>query len=259
MVGDDETESRDHSIELPASQDALIEAVARANPRTIVVLKSGSALLMPWLKDVPAVLEAWYPGEEDGNAVADVLLGKVNPSGKLPLTFPQTVADTLAKSPDQFPGDGTTVHYSDDLEVGYRAVNAQHLAPLFPFGFGLSYTSFRFDDLTANVTPGKPEAVVRFGVINTGKRAGDEVAQIYLTYPSITEGDEPPRQLKGFQKVFLQPGELRTIEMKLNARTFSFWSVNAHKWQVVPGEFKIFLGDSSANLPLSGVVEIHSF
>ena len=260
MVGDDETESRDHSIELPASQNALIEAVAKANPRTIVVLKSGSALLMPWIEDVPAVLEAWYPGEEDGNAVADVLLGKVNPSGKLPLTFPRTVADTLAKNPDQFPGDGTTVHYSEDLEVGYRAVNAQHLAPLFPFGFGLSYTSFRFDDLAANATPGKPEAVVRFRVTNTGKRAGAEVAQLYLTYPPIPEGDEPPRQLKGFQKVLLQPGESRTIEMKLDARTFSFWSVKTHNWQVVPGEFNVFVGDSSTDLPLSGTVEIsHSF
>ena len=259
MVGDDETESRDHSIELPASQNALIEAVAKANPRTVVVLKSGSALLMPWIEDVPAVLEAWYPGEEDGNAVADVLLGKVNPSGKLPLTFPRSVADTFAKNPGQFPGDGTTVHYSEDLEVGYRAVNAQHLAPLFPFGFGLSYTSFRFDDLAANATQGKPEAVVRFRVTNTGKRAGAEVAQFYLTYPSIAEGDEPPRQLKGFQKVLLQPGQSRTIEMKLNARTFSFWSVKAHNWQVVPGEFKIFVGDSSADLPLSGTVEIHPF
>jgi beta-glucosidase len=259
MVGDDETESRDHSIELPASQNALVEAVAKANPKTVVVLKSGSALLMPWIEDVPAVLEAWYPGEEDGNAVADVLLGTVNPSGKLPLTFPRAVADTLAKSPNQFPGDGTTVHYSEDLEVGYRAVNAQHLLPLFPFGFGLSYTSFRFDDLTSDAIPGKPEAVVRFRVTNTGKRAGGEVAQLYLTYPPITEGDEPPRQLRGFQKVLLQPGESRTIEMKLNARTFSFWSVKAHNWQVVPGEFKLFVGDSSTDLPLSGAIEIHPF
>jgi beta-glucosidase len=259
MVGDDESEGRDHSIELPASQNALIEAVAKANPRTVVVLKSGSALLMPWIEDVPAVLEAWYPGEEDGNAVADVLLGKVNPSGKLPLTFPRAVADTLAKNPDQFPGDGTTVHYSEDLEVDYRAVNAQHLLPLFPFGFGLSYTSFRFDDLTANVTPRKPEASVRFRITNTGTRAGAEVAQLYLTYPPIAEGDEPPRQLKSFQKVLLQPGESRTIEMKLNARTFSFWSVKTHNWQVVPGEFKLFVGDSSTDLPLAGTVEIHPF
>lgn len=259
MVGDDETESRDHGIELPAAQNVLVEAIVRANPKTIVVLKSGSALLMPWIEDVPAVVEAWYPGEEDGNAVADVLLGKVNPSGKLPLTFPRTAADTLAKNPDRFPGDGTTVHYSEDLEVGYRAVNTQHLAPLFPFGFGLSYTSFRFDDLTASATPGKPEAVVRFRVTNIGTRAGAEVAQLYLTYPHITEGDEPPRQLKGFQKVLLQPGESRMIEMKLDARTFSFWSVKAHTWQVVPGEFKLFVGDSSTDLPLSGAVEIHSY
>src|ERR1039457_6453669 len=147
MVGDDEREGTDHGIELPPVQNALIAAVAKANPKTIVVLKTGSAVLMPWLQAVPAVLEAWYPGEEDGNAVAAVLLGAVNPSGKLPLTFPRKLEDTLASKPNQFPGDGTNVHYSEGLEVGYRAYTVHNVSPLFPFGFGLSYTTFRFDDL----------------------------------------------------------------------------------------------------------------
>jgi beta-glucosidase len=131
MVGDQDSEGRDQGLELPAAQNQLVAAVAKANPKTIVVLKSGSAILMPWLNDVPAVLEAWYPGEEDGNAVADVLVGKVNPSGKLPLTFPRSVSDTLAANPDQYPGVGGTVHYSEGLDVGYRAYAAHSTKPLF--------------------------------------------------------------------------------------------------------------------------------
>jgi beta-glucosidase len=257
MVGDQDTEGRDQSLELPAAQNRLIEAVAKANPHTIVVVKSGSAVLMPWLGSVAAVLEAWYPGEEDGNAVADVLFGKVNPSGKLPLTFPQTAADTLASHPEQFPGTDGVVKYSEGLEVGYRAYTAHKIAPLFPFGFGLSYTQFHFDGLTVTHQPGSAQAKVSFTVTNTGKRAGAEVAQLYLSFPPIAEGNEPPLQLKGFSKVMLNPGETKTVEIPLDERAFSYWSEKTHRWQLAAGDFHVLVGDSSANTPLDAVLEIH--
>jgi beta-glucosidase len=250
MVGDEETEGRDHSIELPSAQNQLIEAVAKANPKTVVVLKTGSAVLMPWLKEVPVVLEAWYPGEEDGNAVADVLFGKVSPSGKLPLIFPRSVQDTLAAHPDQYPGNGVTLRYSEGLEVGYRAYQAQGVVALFPFGYGLSYTSFQFSDLKTNMRPGRGHATVSFSITNTGARSGAEVAQLYLGFPQIPEGNEPPLQLKGFSKVMLNPGESKTIHLQLGPQAFSFWSVTAHAWQITPGTFQVMIGDSSANTPL---------
>jgi beta-glucosidase len=257
MVGDQDSEGRDQSLELPAAQNQLIAAVAKANPKTIVVLKSGSAILMPWLNDVPAVLEAWYPGEEDGNAVADVLVGKVNPSGKLPLTFPRSVSDTLAGNPDQYPGVGGTVHYSEGLDVGYRAYAAHSTKPLFPFGYGLSYTQFSFDGLKVSQQPGSANAIVSFRVTNTGKHAGAEVAQLYLGFPPIAEGNEPPLQLNDFRKIMLNPGESKPVELKLEARSFSYWSEKTHAWQIVTGTFQIMAGDSSANTPLKTTLTIH--
>ncbi|MGA3130399.1 MAG: glycoside hydrolase family 3 C-terminal domain-containing protein [Terracidiphilus sp.] len=257
MVGDEDTEGRDQSLELPAAQNELIKAVAKANAKTVVVVKSGSALLMPWIDSVPAVLEAWYPGEEDGHAVADVLTGKVNPSGKLPLSFPRSAEDTLASNPEQYPGVNGEVHYSEGLEVGYRAYTAHNIAPLFPFGFGLSYTEFSFDGLKVSKQPGSADATVSFKVTNTGKRAGAVVAQVYLGFPPITEGNEPPLELRGFRKVMLNPGEAKIVEVKLDARAFSYWSEKAHAWQVAQGEFQVMVGDSSASTPLRANLTVH--
>jgi beta-glucosidase len=254
MVGDQNTEGHDHPITLPDAQNKLIEAVARANPKTIVVIKSGSAILMPWIDDVPVVLEAWYPGEEDGNAVADVLTGKVDPSGKLPLTFPRDLDQTLAKNPEQYPGVDGTAHYTEGLDVGYRGYTANNITPLFPFGFGLSYTTFSFDDLKVTHASGSETATVTFKVTNTGKLAGAEVAQLYLGFPNIAEGNEPPMQLKGFRKVMLKPGESQTVNLKLDAHDFSYWSVQSHAWKVAPGTFQIMVGDSSANTPLKSTI-----
>ncbi len=256
MVGDEDTEGHDHPITLPDAQNNLIEAVAKANPNTIVVVKSGSAVLMPWIDDVAAVVEAWYPGEEDGNAVADVLTGKVDPSGKLPLTFPRDVDQTLAKNPEQYPGVDGTAHYSEGLEVGYRGYAANNVTPLFPFGFGLSYTTFSFGDLKVRSAAGNDDATVSFKVTNTGSVAGAEVAQLYLGFPEIAEGNEPPIQLKGFRKVMLNPGESKTVELKLDAHSFSYWSVQSHAWKVAPGRFEVMVGDSSANTPLKGSINI---
>jgi beta-glucosidase len=254
MVGDDEGEDHDHDIVLPDAQNKLIAAVAAANPKTVVVLKTGSAVLMPWLQNVPAVIEAWYPGEEDGNAVADVLLGKVNPSGKLPLTFPARLEDTLAANPDQYPGTNGVVHYSEGLEVGYRAYAAQNTQPLYPFGFGLSYTTFRYSDVAIAISHGSDRAVASFRITNTGQRAGAEVAQLYLSFPAIPEGNEPPRQLKGFKKVFLQPGESKLIQLPLESRDFSYWSEQQHRWTVAHGSFQIAVGGSSKDTPLQDTI-----
>jgi beta-glucosidase len=251
MVGDDEAEGHDHSIDLPAAQNALIEAVAKVNPRTIVVLKSGSAITMPWIDSVPAVLEAWYPGEEDGNAVADVLFGDANPSGKLPITFPRSAKDTLASNLAAYPGDGKTVQYSEGIEIGYRWYDTHHVDPLFPFGFGLSYTTFAYSDL--KVTPGKPDthtAQVSFRITNTGHRKGAEVAQLYVGFPSIASGDEAPHQLKGFRKLLLAPGASREVTVPLDASSFSYWSVADHTWHIQPGTYTISAGSSSRDLPL---------
>jgi beta-glucosidase len=254
MVGDQDTEGRDQSVELPQAQNQLIEAVAKANPRTIVVLKTGSAVLMPWIHDVPAVLEAWYPGEEDGNAVADILTGKVDPSGKLPITFPRSVDQTLASNPSQYPGVDGTAHYTEGIFVGYRGYTAHHATPLFPFGFGLSYTTFAFHHLTVTHTPGSESASVKFTVTNTGKVAGAEVAQLYLSFPPIAEGNEPPIQLKGFRRVMLNPGQSKTVELELHQHSFSYWSVASHAWKIAPGKFEIRVGDSSENTPLTATL-----
>lgn len=255
IVGDDDTEGRDQSLVLGENQNELIAAVAKANPRTIVVLKTGSAVLMPWLDSVSAVVEAWYPGEEDGNALADVLFGNVNPSGKLPITFPASVEQTLARNPRLYPGNGKTVYYSEGLDVGYRGYQASNQKPLFPFGFGLSYTTFAFHDL--KITPnGGQTANVTFTVTNTGKRSGAEVAQLYLAFPSIAEGNEPPLQLKGFSKVALAAGASQTVTLTLDAHDFSYWSTRKHAWTVAAGQFGVRVGDSSADLPLSASFQV---
>jgi beta-glucosidase len=255
MVGDDEGEDHDHGIGLPAEQNQLIAAVAAVNPKTVVVLKSGSAVLMPWVDQVPAILEAWYPGEEDGNAVADVLLGKVNPSGKLPLSFPRNDSDTLAAHPAQFPGDDKTVHYSEGLKVGYRAFAADGIKPLFEFGFGLSYTEFKFEDLHVTSLQGGKGVRVRFRLTNVGSTDGAEVAQVYVSSPPIEEGNEPSRQLKGFEKIEIKSHQSKLVELDLDERAFSYWSDRAHAWKVPEGKFQIEVGDSSVALPLKTSIE----
>jgi beta-glucosidase len=259
MVGDEEREAYDHSLDLPGHQNQLIAAVAKANPRTVVVLKTGSAVLMPWLGAVPALVEAWYPGEEDGNAVADVLFGKTDPGGRLPLSFPSRAADTLARDPEQYPGSGGEVHYSEGLAVGYRGFQMDRAEPLFPFGFGLSYTTFHYSDLVVERSRATADlkVLVTFRVTNTGARPGFAVPQIYLGYPDITEGNEPPLELKGFQKVTLQPGETKLVHVALDKRAFSYWSVAAGSWKLANGSFKIALGSSSEDILQTAEITLH--
>jgi beta-glucosidase len=266
MVGDHETEGMDNSISLSSTQDSLVESIVAANPNTIVVMKSGTAILMPWANSVPAILQAWYPGEEDGNAVAAVLFGDVNPSGKLPLTFPLQLSDLPANTPAQYPGvvvNGVpTATYSEGIFVGYRHYDQANITPLFPFGFGLSYTNFSFQNLA--VTPAtftftnnpSQTVTVSLSVTNTGLVSGAEVVQLYLGIPS-TAVPEPPKSLQGFQKITLQPGQTLPVQLTLNQRSFSYWDILSESWKVVPGTYQIMVGDSSRNILLQSQITIN--
>lgn len=258
MVGMVDTEGRDHPLVL-GEQDKLIETVAEANPHTVVVLKTGSAVLMPWVDNVPAILEAWYPGEEDGNAVADVLFGAANPSGNLPLTFPRTLEDLPANTQAQYPGVAGVAHYSEGVFVGYRHYDAKNIEPLFPFGFGISYTTFAFSDLkvsTRSVSAENPGTVtVEALVRNTGKVAGAEVAQMYVAIPG-TAVPQPPKQLKGFQKVLLKPGQSARVRFTIDGRALSYWDVAGHGWKIAPGKYGVLVGSSSRDLPLHADLEV---
>jgi beta-glucosidase len=230
------------------SQDDLIAAVAAANPHTIVVLQNGNPVSMPWLSEVDAVLEMWFPGQVDGNAAAALLFGDVTPSGKLPITFPKSLTDGPLRSPKQYPGvaDAQGVPhsaYSEKLLVGYRWYDAKKIAPLFPFGFGLSYTTFRYSGLTVK------GSTATFTVTNTGRRTGAEVAQLYVSQPASAQ--EPPKQLRGFQKVVLRPGQSKTLSIRLDERAFQHWNGG---WKTASGCYTIGVGGSSASLPLKARV-----
>jgi beta-glucosidase len=256
IVGDVEKEGTDRpTLSLTGNQDDLVRSVVAANPRTIVVLNSGAPVLMPWVDQVPAILETWYPGEEDGNALAALLFGDVNPSGKLPVTFPRTESQTPVSIPERYPGVNGTVVYSENLEIGYRWYDARGEEPLFPFGYGLSYTSFAFSRLRVTPVLGRyGQADVEADVTNTGSRAGATVAQVYLTFPA--SAGEPPRQLKSFAKVFLRPGERRHLRFSLDQRAFSVWDSAAQNWTTIAGRYQVAVGDSSRNLPLSAPVRV---
>ncbi len=257
FANDDESEGSDRSsLNLPNNQDSLISTVAQANPHTIVVLNTGAPVLMPWVSQVQGIVEAWYPGQEDGNSIAAILFGDTNPSGKLPMTFPVNASDVPANTTAQYPGINDEASYSEGLNVGYRYYDAKNITPLFPFGFGLSYTSFAYSNLQVSPTSGVFNGTVTVSatVKNTGAVTGADVAQLYVGFPSSAQ--EPPEQLKGFQKVTLSPGQAQTVSFKLNASAFSYWDTTAHNWVVPQGTFKIMVGDSSTNLSLSGNYQV---
>src|SRR5438309_6031645 len=215
----------------PIKQDDLIATVAAANSNTVVVLTTGGPVKMPWLDKVKGVVEAWYPGQEQGNAIANVLFGVVNPSGKLPETFPRAEADLPTNTPQQWPGvsvagDAVGPHstYSERLEVGYRWYDDRGIAPLFPFGHGLSYTTFSYSNLV--VTWPSIPATVAFDVTNTGKVGGAEVAQVYVGAPADNYAGEPRNQLRGYKKVSLAPGQTARVSLPLDARAVSYWNTS---------------------------------
>ncbi len=257
FVSNNESEGSDLSgIGLSSAENSLISAVAAANPHTIVVLNTGSAVTMPWLSSVAGVLEAWYPGQQDGTAIAALLFGDANPSGHLPVTFPQSLSQVPASTTAQWPGTGGTVQYSEGVNVGYRWYNANSLTPLFPFGFGLSYTSFSFSNLTVGTLAKGGAAAVTATVTNTGSRAGADVAQLYLSDPAAS--GEPPRQLEGFARVNLQPGASQTVSFPLTQRNLQYWNSSTSAWATSAGSYGISVGDSNTNLPLSGTLSVTS-
>jgi beta-glucosidase len=232
-------------LNLPGNQDEMIRAVVRANPKTIVVLNAGCPVAMPWADDVPAILDLFYPGQDGGSAIVDILLGDVNPSGKLAVSFPKRLEDTPAFL--DYPG-GRFVHYGEGIFVGYRWYDKRQLEPLFPFGFGLSYTTFEYGAVAApkSFRPGE-EITVSVSIKNTGKVAGKEVVQLYVhdLESSVTR---PVRELKGFAKVDLAPGENKTVSFQLGPRAFSFYDPHRGEWMAEPGDFEIQFGSSSRDI-----------
>jgi beta-glucosidase len=254
VVSDDtESEATDRpSLNLPSAQDELISAVAAANPHTVVVVDAGAPVAMPWLSAVSSVVDAWYPGQTNGTALASVLFGKTDPGGHLPVSFPASLAQVPASTTAQFPGNGSTVQYSEGIDVGYRWYDAKGIAPLFPFGYGLSYTRFAFSGLrvSSSSVDGTSDVRVSAVVTNTGHRAGSEVAQLYLGFPPAS--GEPPRQLAGYQRVSLAPGQSARVSFVVTPQQMSWWGGTG--WTQTAGRYQVYVGDSSAltGLPLRG-------
>jgi len=246
-----EVETRDRKeLGLPKEQEDLIRAVAKANPNTVVVVTSGGPVTMAdWVGQIPAVLQAFYYGEEGGNAIADVLFGKISPSGKLPATFLKRWEDSPAYG--RYPGDGKTVSYDEGIFVGYRWFDKKNIEADFPFGHGLSYTTFKYSNL--KLVPGKDGSslAVQFDIENNGGRDGAEAAQIYIQ-DLESSVPRPAKELKGFQKVFLKAGEKKTISIPLDFNAFAFYDTAKKSWVAEKGGFKILVGSSSRDIRLEG-------
>jgi beta-glucosidase len=249
-------------LSLPDNQDALIAEVAAANPRTIVVLETGTAVTMPWLQKVSGVVEAWYAGSKGADAVANILFGDVNPSAKLPMTFPRSEADLphpqlVKPSPEERGRNAVTrtgeakptfeVHYDEGLKVGYKWYDAENKPVLFPFGYGLSYTTYSYSDL--KIIPGS-QTTVNFTVKNTGSRAGSEITEVFAALPSGS--GEPPKRLVGWSKVQLEPGASTQVSVSIDSLYLSVFDETADGWKLIPGSYTFMVGGSSQNLPLVG-------
>ncbi|HEY1463297.1 MAG TPA: glycoside hydrolase family 3 C-terminal domain-containing protein [Terriglobales bacterium] len=256
-------------LSLPDHQDDLIAKVAAANPHTVVVLETGDPVTMPWVNDVNGILEAWYPGSRGAEALANVLFGDVNPSGKLPITFPKSEADLPhlkivtpppASNPPYRPDGWKAVaaglpafqtNYDEGLKVGYKWYDAEHKQVLFPFGFGLSYTTYSYSNF--KVESGNA-AHVSFTVTNKGDRAGAEIAQVYASLPAST--NEPPKRLVGWSKVWLNPGESKDVTVAVEPKFLSIFNADQNAWQLVPGQYTFMAGPSSQSLPLTGALDL---
>ncbi len=246
--GDWETEGHDRkNLELPGTQAELIERVAAANPNTIVVLQTGSPIVMPWLEKVAGVVQAWFPGQECGNSIADVLFGVVNPGGKLTQTYPLRLEDNPAFI--NYPGDNGRVYYGEGIYVGYKYYEKKDVSTLFPFGFGLSYSSFEYKNLrlsASNLAPDQSLSV-QVDITNTSARAGQEIVQVYVR-DVISSVHRPNKELKNFSKVMLEPGETKTVTITLTREAFAYWDDLRHAWVAEAGEFEVLVGSSSADI-----------
>ena len=244
-----------------ATADAVVTATAAVNPHTVVVLSSGAPDLLPWESLVPAMVQSWYPGEEQGNAIASVLFGDFNPSGRLPVSFPRLESDQPAFTPQQYPGIANEAQYSEGMYIGYRHFDKTATAPLFSFGHGLSYTTFSYSNLAVAAVPsggvpvsrtglGGATGMISFDVTNTGNRAGSDVPQLYLGAPAGATVDEPVRQLAGFKRVSLRPGETARVHLPVPVRAVSYYDVGRHGWTPLPGCHQVEIGSSESKIRL---------
>ena len=252
FLNDYMTENYDKpSLSLPGAQDRMVEAVAASNDNTVVVLNTGGPVLMPWLDQVRAVVQLWYPGQEGGNALASILFGDDEPSGRLPITFPASENEVPTASKGQFPGIAMNSVYSEGLLVGYRWYDANKKKPLFPFGHGLSYTAFSLEQL--QVEQDESSIKVKFHVRNTGDREGDCIPQLYLGFPA--DSGEPPKLLKAFKKVRVEKRETVEILFELDRRAFSMWCTTTNRWVISDKEYVIMIGHSSDNIVLTEQIQ----
>lgn len=259
-----EGESGDRTFRLPPGQDELINQIAAANKKTIVVMTSGGGVDMTaWLDHIPALLQAWYPGQEGGTALAQLLFGEFSPSGRLPISIERRWEDNAVHDSYYPKNGGKKVEYTEGIFLGYRHFDKSEVKPLFPFGYGLSYTSFAYKNLTVSPASGSDarrendqRATVAFDMTNTGTRAGAEVAQVYVGDRHATV-PRPVKELKGFAKVNLGPGETKHVEVTLDRRAFSYYDVKNHKWIVAPGDFDIYVAHSAADIELTGKLNLH--
>jgi beta-glucosidase len=247
-----EGESGDRTFRLPPGQDELINQITAANKNTIVVVTSGGGVDMTsWVDHVPALFEAWYPGQEGGTALAQLLFGEFDPSGRLPISMERRWQDNAVHD-SYYPKDGEKkVEYTEGIFVGYRHFDKSGIKPLFPFGYGLSYTTFAYKNLAVSPAASSENATVAFDVTNTGTRAGAEVAQVYVG-DRHANVPRPVKELKGFARVELNPGETKHVEVTLNRRAFSYYDVKGHQWTVAPGDFDIYVARSAAEIELTG-------
>jgi beta-glucosidase len=251
---DSETEGADRTFALPFGQDELISSLAAINKKTIVTVTSGGNVdSESWIDAIPAYMENWYSGQAGGTALAEILFGDVNPSGHLPATFERKAEDNPTYNNYYPEPNSVRVLYKEGIWVGYRGYQHDHTQPLYPFGYGLSYTTFKFANLS--ITPNVATATVSFDITNTGSRAGKEVAQVYVS-DDHAKVPRPEEELKGFDKVELAPGETKHLSIDLNDRAFAFYDVAAKSWRIAPGTFNIGVGDSSASIDLKGSVDI---
>ena len=233
----------------------MIEKLAATNPNTVVVIISGNAIAMPWIKRVPSILEAWYGGTESGNAIASILFGDINPSGKLPFTFPERLEDNAAHALGEYPGDSVNVSYNESIFVGYRWADKQKKTkPLFPFGHGLSYTTFEYGKSVLNkkVMSVNDTIIVTTTVKNTGVREGQEIVQLYIS-DKQSSLPRPIKELKGFKKVRLAPGEEKSISFAIAKNALSFFDDTKKQWVCEPGEFEAIIAASAADI--KGVIK----
>lgn len=235
----------------------MISALADANPRLVAVMISGNAYAMPWLKEVPAILQAWYGGTESGNAIASVLFGKTNPSGKLPFTFPARLEDNAAHAMGAYPGDGKTVEYKEGIWVGYRWTEKEKIQPLFAFGHGLSYTTFKYGkiSLSKEVMNESDQLVVTIPVTNTGSCEGAETVQLYINDQKASL-PRPVKELKGFRKVRLAPGETCNVSFVVDKESLSYYDPVKHGWVAEPGKFQALVGSASDDIKAKVIFEL---